>query len=429
MVVTSPLPFIAAFLNRFGLGEAPHEHKAGEAVKANALQPSTLQQQELETLCAELLKKRSLVTSGKLQLIGLEKVKRRLGRKWPAMQQEVYAISEDVISMHLSKGDIHLRQKDDIYLIIFANASREQGEFTAGAISDEIRDRLFATGKEDLRGIAIKKHIVQTQSGLLSGKPLCEILDKFSTVPMEDPPPRSEEDKLIQPSGAPIFTFVPLWEVRLNAITTYLCRQEGMEQGPHADLLLLSRAIAELQRFQNENRPALIMCPVRHATLCDPAYLPKYELLCKSIPVAQRNYLIFKLEGQPQSALKVGGAHYCFVLKKYCRAVFVETMADEIPDLSGLRHAGFDGAGLSIGAEQQPEQAVIKRLRMFSLQADAARPSRKFLLDVPTISIAASAVCMGFDYISGPVVCGHVAQPAGILRYRHSDLVKGARQA
>ena len=302
MAVSSPLPFIAAFLNRFGLGEAQLQHKAEEAVKVKGQAPSSLQQQELETLCAELFKKRSLVTSGKLQLIGLEKVKRRLGRKWPAMQQEVYAISEEVISTHLSKGDIHLRQKDDTYLIIFAAASREQGELTATAISEEIRERLFATRNEDLRGISIKKHIVQTKSGLLSGKPLGEILDSFAAVPMDEPAPKPVEYKRSLPSGAPVFTFIPLWEVRLNAVTTYLCRQVGMEAGPHADLLVLSRAIAELQRFQDENRPALIMCPVRHATLSDPSYLSKYELLCRSIPVAQRDFLIFKLEGQPQSA-------------------------------------------------------------------------------------------------------------------------------
>lgn len=428
MPINNALPFIAAFLNRFGFGELALQHNADETLNAKSQVPSSLQQQEVEALCAELFKKRSLVTSGKLQLIGLEKVKRRLGRRWAAMQQEVYAISEEVIASHLSKGDIHLLHKDDSYLIIFAAASREQGEFTAGAISDEIRERLFATGSEDLREIAIKKHIVQTKSVLLSGRPLGEILDTFAAAPMGDPPQQPIVDRHITQTGTPVFTFIPLWEVRLNAITSYLCQQAGMEAGPHADLLVLSRSIAELQRFQNENRPALIMCPVHHATLCDPAYLSKYELLCKSIPVAQRNYLIFKLEGQPQSALKVGGAHYCFVLKRYCRAVFAETKAEEIPDLSGLRHAGFDGAGLSIGATQQPEQVILKALRMFSLQADAARPSRKFLLDVPTISIAASAVCMGFDYISGPVVCSPVAQPAGILRYRHSDLVKGARQ-
>lgn len=426
MSVTGPLPFITAFLNRLGVGDIFSSRDAEEEKK---LPPATLQQQELESLCAELFRKRSLVTSGKLQLIGLEKVKRRLGAKWPAMQAQVYAITEDVIARHLSTGDIHLRHKDDTYLIIFATASREEGEYVAAAISNEIRDRLFSSGNEDLRSIAIKKHIVQTKAGFISGKPLGEILDNFAASPAEDSAVETADARKGAPAGHPVFSFIPLWEVKLNAITTYLCAVAGIEPGPQADLMLLSRAIAELQRFETENRPALIMCPVHHTTLCNAGYLEKYELLCKSIPAAQRNFLIFKLQGLPPAALKAGGTQYSFVLKKYARAVLVETAIGDNADLSGLRYAGFDGSGLSAGMSGGSEEAVIKKLRMFSLQADAARPSRKFLLDVPSISLAASAVCMGFDYIAGPVICGPVEKPAGILRYRHSDLVKGARQA
>lgn len=426
MPVSSPLPFISAFLNRFGLGDNP---SVPAAEKEANLPPATLQQKELESLCSELFRKRSLVTSGKLQLIGLEKVRRRLGAKWPAMQAQVYAITEEVIARHLSKGDIHLRHKEDTYLVIFARASREEGESIASTISNEIRDRLFSSGNEDLRGIAIKKHIVQTKAGFLSGKPLGEILENLAASPPDDAAGEAGQQRKNPLPCHPVFTFVPLWEVKVNAITTYLCAVGGIEPGPQADLLLLSRAVVELQRFETENRPALIMCPVRHATLSDAGYLAKYELLCKSIPVTQRNFLIFKIEGLPPGILKSGGVHYPFVLKKYGRAIFAETAIAETTDLSGLRNAGFDGSGLSTLMEGVSEEAVIKRLRMFSLQADAARPSRKFLLDVPSISLAASAVCMGFDYISGPVICGPVVKPEGILRYRHSDLVKGARQA
>ena len=132
MAVATAIPFLSAFLNRFCGSDGAEEVVAEKQEK---LEPAALQQQELEYLCAELFKKRSLVTSGKLQLIGLEKVKRSLGAKWPEMQALVYQTTEAVIARHLKKGDIHLRHKEDSYIIIFAKATREEGDHTAEKIS------------------------------------------------------------------------------------------------------------------------------------------------------------------------------------------------------------------------------------------------------------------------------------------------------
>ena len=275
-----------------------------------------------------------------------------------------------------------------------------------------------------MRKISITKHIVQTKSSLLAGKSIGDVLEKIGyprqTATIEQVEPIRPATRAT--ATAPVFSFIPLWEVKLNAITTYLCQVEGIGAGPHADLLLLSRAMAELRRLQEEKRPALIMCPVSYSTLSLPGNFQKYEMLCKSIPEEQKNFLIFKIGGLPESALKPGGAHFTIALKKYCRAVFAQTQAGENNDLSGLHNAGFEGTGVSAVMQDNTEAVVLKRLRLFSLQADAARPVKKFLFDVPSVSIAASAVCMSFDYISGPVILAAVAKPEGILRYRHSDL-------
>src|SRR5690349_10432325 len=84
-----------------------------DTASKGALAFSPEKQKEIEALCNRLFKQKSLVTSGRLQLIGLGKIKRRMGKGWTGLQPLVYQIVEDAISKYMVKGDIFLRYKDD----------------------------------------------------------------------------------------------------------------------------------------------------------------------------------------------------------------------------------------------------------------------------------------------------------------------------
>ena len=139
------------------------------------------QQQELEYLCAQLFKKKSLVTTGKLQLIGLEKVRRQLGPRWEGQKAFVYKVAKDVINEHIRDGDIYVRMKDDTYLIIFSDSTVEQGNATAAAIAEEIRVRLFASPDAALQSVTIRKCVVETRTRDFSTMPFTRALDYLAS--------------------------------------------------------------------------------------------------------------------------------------------------------------------------------------------------------------------------------------------------------
>src|SRR5262249_32222239 len=84
---------------------------------------SAEKQKKLEEMCEKLFEQKVLLTTGKMQLIGLSKIKKRLGKTWPGLQKIVYQTVDDAIAKYMSKADIFIRYKDDTYVILFANSS------------------------------------------------------------------------------------------------------------------------------------------------------------------------------------------------------------------------------------------------------------------------------------------------------------------
>jgi hypothetical protein len=134
-------------------------------------------QQKLENLYRQLLSNKELVTSGKIQFIGLEQIKKRMGASWAGLNTFVYKITEEIIIKHIDKTDLFLGYKDDVYVVIFTQASTEEAKEKMALITDEIRRRLFTLDEEELKRIEIKKSVkqIKTKSFLEGAFP--EIID------------------------------------------------------------------------------------------------------------------------------------------------------------------------------------------------------------------------------------------------------------
>jgi GGDEF domain-containing protein len=83
------------------------------------------------------------VVAGKLQLVGLDAVRERLGDRWPEMAERTFALAERVIQKYLQPGDIVRRSTDDGFLVFFGRLSESEAQFKARAIGDEIREKLI----------------------------------------------------------------------------------------------------------------------------------------------------------------------------------------------------------------------------------------------------------------------------------------------
>lgn len=237
---------------------------------------SPAKQAELNKLCEQLLRKQELVTSGKLQFLGLSKIKRRLGRKWPGLSRVVYETAEEIINHYLDdRTDFYVRYKEEIYFLIFTEATLEEGQAKATLIAADIRKRLFEMDQKELRDLELRESVSVISHKHMEDLAFCDFLgnmaEKTTSRSLEDPdsshhhgkhkpskkktpPPKQyrrppplppiecievdaqdcRPDKLM-PSKSLLprkleYAYLPIWDMSHNALSTYLCLARAPKQ-------------------------------------------------------------------------------------------------------------------------------------------------------------------------------------------------------
>ncbi|GEM_PF-1563042 len=444
--------------------------------KAMNLAPE--KQAELEKLCNQLFKRKDLITSGKLQFIGLAKIKKRMGKQWSGLSKIVYNTTEEVIDKHMGKGDIFIRYQDDTYLIIFAHASLEEGQEKAALIAEEIRRRLFELDENELRNIEIREAICEIRTDFLLDQPFPDFLDALAIdmvdfeeteEPPQDAPTEDTEENFglsdlkgvdigasdYKPKTIPLpkkgslpqnlaFSYTPLWDVRRNALTTYLCLAretrdkrtvfeahralyagQPSENRIAIDQKILDAVMVELSSMEKDGRKLLIACPVQYETL---HHFESYELYKESlmrIPVTQRQFLVFYIMNMEGGMPPKNAYWFAAPLRQFCRHVFAEIPLRRDINFNYLRNTGVDVAGVRLDGTKRSEQETINLMTAFCSKAKILKMPMTFVLGVPTLSLTTSAVCATFDFLGGPAVHEEVARPDTIHRYRYEDLLSG----
>lgn len=82
--------------------------------------------------------------AGCVQLLGLDRVKERLGRKWPEFADRVLLIAQQVLDQHLGPGDIYRSIDDASFQICFESADETWAKALVATISADIEGRILS---------------------------------------------------------------------------------------------------------------------------------------------------------------------------------------------------------------------------------------------------------------------------------------------
>ena len=395
---------------------------AAQAAPPKAALPCTeAQQRELESLLARLLAKKSLITAGKLQMLGFDHIRDRLGLRWPVLRATVYKIAQEVIRAHVSPGDLYLRYNEDTYLFVFAQATLDEGAVRAQRIADEIGERLEGADPEALNIIRVDARIGAADAQSLAGKPLAVAMDIVDSAAREDA--RARARAAMAALKAPECGYVPVWDIKGHALSMYLCAlaDEGKRSPLEKDLDTLRAAKAELRRMEETGRDLTLVVPVRHGTLFNTDSSQKYQMIYRDVPEAHRKNIIFLItqymEGLPENTA------YWFIpaLKAACRRVYAEMPLRSKAVLNALKSRGIDGLCVTVPPGVD-EAVTLGNLRSFSDNGLQAGFAEVLVLGLPSLSLATSASCMGFTALSGPAIHDAVDAPDAAHKFRYAAI-------
>ena len=439
-------------------------------------QLSKSKQEKLEVLCKQLFKQKELITSGKLQLIGLQKIKKRMGKQWDGLSKIVYETAEDVIDAHMDKGDIFIRYKDDSYVMIFAYAGPEESRLKAATIAREIQERLFALDEEELKDIEIRQAVSEIRSDMfmeagflddmpgamdfmfdelekMDGAPpdenaqILETLNDIDAVEVETTCSRAQtlKSSLIPANKTPDIkaAYIPLWDTKKGALTTYLCMArnnshtdnlfEGhrrlYEDRSHnnktkIDIAVLEAVGTELKLMEADGRKFFIVCPANHATLYNMESFEFYKQALSKLPTEHRQFLLIFVMNVDEKSPPKNAYWFAKPLRTLCPHVFADIPLRRDINFNYLHNSGVDVAGFRLAKGGMAEPDLIPILNSLSGKAKALKINKTFVFDVSSLSVTTSAVCAGFDFLGGAAIHGPVEKPDSIHRYHHADLIK-----
>ena len=348
------------------------------------------------------------LVAGKIQLVGMDEIRRALGSRWPAVEKRVRNVAEGIIKHRLTPADVFCETDDGGYLICFANLKEEEAAFKARAIGQEIRSRL------------------------LGELPDAKVTACAAAVDIDEPAPEDPG------------SIAAAIEARLNQRRAELERNaraalhEAVEKGSvdAADIcsaagkraLLLARLPIDLQQAFDEAQAALggdpaltqevelfllgmasehaaagkaigWMVPVDYALFLNKRRTDQYMQVCRTISEQARRRLFFEIRNMPAEQGHTRIVDAVNALNQFSRGTIVELLAldDSLIDPSRCRIAMVSldwpvatGAGPN-WAERLGR--LVERLH--------ARRIRVLVRNVPAASDASTLNNLGVDLLSG----------------------------
>lgn len=425
----------------------------GTATARRAEETMIVSREEFERHLRSLVRAdaETMPLAGRVNFIGLSKIREKLGERWPAVSDRADEITRRAIERRLTSVDVYTRYKELHYLIVFAQLTKEQAQLKCALIAEDITKRLLG---ED---IAPELLDVKTMISPLGGDvafedvPTIEELAAKLAEGGEDPSPapaddnwwESQDDPAADPLDGLRIVYRPMWDVRRNAVTTFVAVPArpstsgdlmiGETQLPslanvallrRLDFIMQRRVITDLRSVVTAKHRQLMCLPVHFETLASVASRNQYLDLCvRGIPEAGKLLIVFELAGVPSGAPPSRLLDLATMLRRFSRGVLLRTNAVHPtfrpPTETGVAAIGYEALGSTI-----PEVRQMQEMERFAVAAKRAGLTT-YIHGLRTLSLTTAAIAAGFDFVDGNVVTSVVERPLGAYRFEPANLFQG----
>jgi hypothetical protein len=407
--------------------------------------------------------------AGRVNVIGLKKVKERFGAEWDRFATRADRIARNTIERHLTPGDMYTGMQGFAYIMVFAQLSQDQAKVKSRLIADEIARSLLGEGDGAL--IEVKTAVAKIDGGIafkevsltdalataLGGDKDLELVDEpaprapatpvaapdgqwesLPAAPRKTKPPRAAHADLLDDLR---FVYRPMWDQSRSVVSAYYCVAQvpladvGDARGdaetmigdggerPRLDHLTEQRVVADLADLAREGRQLFIVLPVHFETLSAQARRREYlRVLREQTTEETRKLLVIEIVGVPQGVPQTRLIDLLGPLKTLCRRVVLR-LPLETADFTNIKGSGAEAIGADVTGRADAEFVLMQHMNRFA-RATAKAEFPCYIHGLRSISLVAGALGAGFGYIDGDAVASPIAHPRGVVEFRLADLYR-----
>lgn len=364
---------------------------------------------------------------GSLQILDLERVRARLGRRWPELLHKVLLNVEGCIAHRLGPDELYLVVDEVTVWILALGERRADVDRRGRLIAADVTERLLGV----LPGgtaVGVRTLLFDFDRGLRGVAGLAGLRER---VEGEARQLAEAEERLFAEHAPrmvalyrPILSLEPPAVVGYRALVRLASSADALEpletiaadgsQGvldAAVDTWLAGRVAHELGRAPGVGEPARLLLPVHHATLADPTLRGRWLGALAGRAAAERLAveLVDPPPGTPperigELAARLGGHDGRLVVRCPPDADAVDELAG-----AGVAAASLDGAGLD-----PADPGTMPRLRAVAL-ACRERGLRSLLVRVGSAALAEQARAAGIDELAGDACLPPLRSPGPVV--------------
>ena len=409
----------------------------------------------LQRRLKDLLAQPQLLSTGRVHMINLDRVRDRLGSAWPAQRRRVHQATDRIIDRHLGGRDVQFRAGDGEYIIVFADLDRTAAKLVCAKIAEELH-RLFL-GDPDLQDVTVATAVGSVDGTMLyEHDSVADLLVEAGRTsggdPAEDaaggggaPEVGDKETALrrLRLAGQEFdridTMYRPVWDVQRQVISTYMCTPvRHFPDGSMLEGVAALAGIGEVHRLARINADAVIdtaeildelfrnkfrlmvSIPVCFETLATRRTRLDYIGLCRSVPDYLRRFISFELLRFPPGVPNGRMSELINDLRPFCRWTFLRV------DLKQTSFASLVGTGLTGVSALVPSDRATEARTMDDLNGFVAAAERAHLhtcvVGIVSTSLALAARGAGITFIAGDRIGRLEEMPQHMLRFEWQDL-------
>jgi hypothetical protein len=395
--------------------------------------------------------------SGRVNMIGLHKIKERFGENWEKFADRADRIARNTIERHLVSGDIYTCLHRVVYVVVFARLSSHQAQVKCTLIADEIAKALLGedgtnllTVKTSVKGIdgsfRLENIKLADKAGGSDGE--LEFVEQETEA-------AAAADKAAAPAPAQAnvlanlrFAYRPMWDNGRNVVSAYRCTAQvpSIDKGAVAvdagfidaaivvgneaavihqlDEAVRGQVLKDLEALLRDNCSLLLSMPVHFETLGAVGRRRQYvEDLGKRLDDRARKLLLIEIQGVPQGVPPARLVEILAPLRAHCRAIMLQLRLDTA-DFGNVKGCGALAIGCDITGHPGPEFMLMQAMNRFAraIADRAGLPS--YLHGANSLSMVTAALGAGFAYIDGDAVAKLIDHPRGLVDFRLADLYR-----
>lgn len=386
-------------------------------------------------------------------VINISALKAHSGALWDKLSKGVFLRLDKILRRVLTPADCFAPVDDTRYLVATPGLDAVDASVTAVRIAGELIFEIL--GHCDVEQIRIERVIAREGRSLTTvGIALDEVaklvekahLSGVGGIATRRQTAQEPARAAMVAGGERALTishcFEPVWDMRNEAITTYLCvpekivAQDSDEVAPADHLSLKERSTVEiscilhgvgfLSEFVEKGDRFVLGLPVGFDTLCAPIGRMEFVRVCRGLPAAYRPYLLFLLNDVPLGVTQSRLSDLASLIRPFGRVAV--TVAGGCRNFNAYQGHGFCALAIDLAKASPTSQRITRDIVHVAAAAANSRMG-SIALGLSESDLLNQACAADIQMLQGPAIAPPVGRPKRMTRLGRASVLKVGENA